>query len=166
MELDLIDFYELRTHKEIVAELLRQQPNISLPIPIEKLAEAFGIKDILERPFRGMQGALVANPEKSEGIILVNSGIRNSQRKRFTLGHELGHFLLPNHGNEMWCSKDDISINSQVSIEREANEFASELLMPTEIFTRLSQFENEPDIQNIIDLAEMFSSSLLACGFK
>lgn len=166
MNLDLIEFYELRTHKQIVAELIKQYPNLPLPIPIDELAIAFGIIAVQEKNFNGMQGALVANAEKSKGIILVNSNITNLRRRRFTIGHEVGHFMLPNHGHNMRCSEGDMSPSSLEPIEREANAFASEILMPTQIFTKLRQFEDEPDLKNIITLAGMFDVSLQACGNK
>ena len=161
-----MEFYELRTHKQIIGELLKQQPNITIPIPVEELALAFGIQEVQDQSLKGMQGALVANVEKSKGIILVNSGITNLRRRRFTIGHEVGHFMLPNHGNEMYCSKGDMSPKSLKPIEREANEFASELLMPTQLFTKQSKFRDEPDIKNIVSLSEMFDVSLQACGNK
>lgn len=166
MKLDLIEFYELRNTEEIVNEFLKQQPDIKLPLDIYEIVKAFGIFDTQEVSFTSMQGALLATAEKSNGIILVNSTISNKQRKRFTIAHELGHFLLPNHNNNLICTKDDISFKSQAPIEREANEFASEILMPSKLFTSEHFFKAEPEIENIIRLAKLFDVSLQACCYK
>lgn len=57
-------------------------------------------------------------------VILVNSKIQNS-RKYFTIAHELGHIIM--HLPENFILKNDRDL------EKEANEFASELLAPSEI---------------------------------
>lgn len=66
-------------------------------------------------------------------IIIVSSDISNPHRRKFIISHELGHFLM--HRERLFCC-DSISetcfsnkINS-IDQEYEANEFASEYLMP------------------------------------
>lgn len=56
-------------------------------------------------------------------IILVNKKIQNA-RKYFTIAHELGHIIM--HLPEKFI------ISKQRDIEKEANEFASEFLIPSE----------------------------------
>lgn len=56
-------------------------------------------------------------------IILINKKIQNA-RKYFTIAHELGHIIM--HLPERFI------IAKQRDIEKEANEFASELLIPSE----------------------------------
>lgn len=58
--------------------------------------------------------------ESNHPIIFLNAK-RTSDRLRFTLAHELGHFILH------WGKK----INELRDIEREANDFASEFLIPS-----------------------------------
>ncbi len=59
--------------------------------------------------------------DKGFPIIIINRNFSND-RKRFTIAHELGHILLHNE-NEFPISEYRIK-------EKEANEFASEFLMP------------------------------------
>jgi len=54
-------------------------------------------------------------------IIIVNNTFSND-RKRFTIAHELGHLLLHNDSN--------FPVSAYRQKEKEANEFASEFLMP------------------------------------
>jgi Zn-dependent peptidase ImmA (M78 family) len=63
--------------------------------------------------------------------ILVNAG-HSLTRKRFTIAHELGHFLLHRERLDNGEMIDDAMYRSGVTAkeETEANRFAAELLMP------------------------------------
>ena len=50
-------------------------------------------------------------------------------RQRFTQAHELGHVIL-NHVTQNQPRMRDVSFDNNDSVEREANAFAAELLMP------------------------------------
>lgn len=57
-------------------------------------------------------------------------------RRRFTAAHELGHAVL--HRDRMGCFRADVQIlegsdETTEEIEREANQFAAELLMPADL---------------------------------
>lgn len=66
--------------------------------------------------------------------IIINKGIDNCGRKNFTIAHELGHYFLSHnlHNNLGFCTSQDIleEGHQKNPIEREANYFASCLLMP------------------------------------
>jgi Zn-dependent peptidase ImmA (M78 family) len=73
----------------------------------------------------------------SERLILVNAAetdpSRGRRRWRFTIGHELGHWIC--HAKGMaeaptYCRAKDLSHAADRAIEREANIFGAELLMP------------------------------------
>ena len=68
--------------------------------------------------------------------IMINKNIDNIGRKHFTIAHELGHYFLQHqlHQNSIFCNNKDILEQGHQSnpIEREANYFASCLLMPEE----------------------------------
>jgi Zn-dependent peptidase ImmA (M78 family) len=54
-------------------------------------------------------------------------------RQRFTLGHELGHWVcqcLKGRKATTYCRAEDVSAEADRTLEREANIFAAELLMP------------------------------------
>lgn len=61
--------------------------------------------------------------DKGFPVIIVNKNFSND-RKRFTIAHELGHLLLHNENN--------FPISNYRDKEKEANQFASEFLMPME----------------------------------
>lgn len=58
---------------------------------------------------------------KSQPIIFINND-KSNDRKRFTIGHELGHLVMHLRGNFYDLSEKDI--------DREADEFSSEFNMP------------------------------------
>lgn len=84
-----------------------------------------------------ISGALDLRDNKP--IILIN-GNQHIHRKRFTIAHELGHFFL-NHTDGVHIDKKLFFRNQTSSlgasmIEREANRFAAELLMPEDMLTK------------------------------
>lgn len=169
VKLELIELADLTKPRDIAKEIIKQNPDISLPIPIEDIAEKSGISEIRFEPLESIEGALVANDTKSEGIIVVNNNARH-HRQRFTLGHELGHFLLPRHGYRMQCTSSDLTakdgkgITSNMKVEFEANEFSAELIMPEVVFKSQPEFRDEPTIENILKLSEKFYVSFEACA--
>ena len=97
------------------------------------LCKIFGISVIDNYPLE-KDGYLIC----SDGLklIFVSNEISNRHRKRFVIAHEIGHFLM--HREQMYCCSE-ISVNQPQRIntpiqEQQANEFASEILLPTNDF--------------------------------
>lgn len=88
--------------------------------------------------FVGLAVRFVPGPQSFSGrlireryLIEVNAA-HHPHRQRFTIGHELGHFELKH--NNVVCVQDDRSWNDPTRInERQASEFAAELLMPAQL---------------------------------
>jgi len=73
--------------------------------------------------------------DKTGAKILVNAAIENRGRKNFTAAHEIGHVIMhiqTGMQSEFECTKSDLSARESTNkrYEKEANEFASSLLMP------------------------------------
>ena len=68
---------------------------------------------------------LIRTPSGAFAGVATN---RSFGRRRFTLAHELGHFLL--HEGDFTDNDFD---NPSCAVEREANLFAKELLMPRHV---------------------------------
>lgn len=123
--------------KSLAREIHRQFGLSGEVAPLREIASSVGIWNIREEKLSSIEGALVVPAGKIEGEIILNSG-QIPERKRFTLAHEIGHFVHPMHHSDddgrFNCSKDDIfkiDGRQHLSImEDEANEFASELLLP------------------------------------
>lgn len=105
---------------------------------VHDIAHALGIVEIRVESLQNLEGALIAPPERGHGSILVNDV--PASRQRFTIAHELGHYLSPHHeqtdGSGFWCNKNDLRTrggadqNRHARQEAEANTFAIELLAP------------------------------------
>ena len=78
----------------------------------------------------GKLSGFIAYPANNIVIICINYN-RSLGHQNFTIAHELGHYFLHDKKN-----KDDVDKNlqSKEKIEKEANEFASQLLYPNEQF--------------------------------
>ncbi len=63
---------------------------------IEDLARSINIIDILEMETEEFEGGLTTDPDKRKGVILYK-GRTTGGRRRFTIAHEIGHFLIPWH---------------------------------------------------------------------
>lgn len=103
-------------------------------------------------------------------IITVSTSIEDPRRSRFSTAHELGHLEMHHRTTPLTlCLSEDIndwgSHPSGVNLEREANEFASALLLPERFFAHLCQ-EREPSLDYISQLAHTFNVSLTATALR
>src|SRR5690348_11913762 len=105
-----------------------------IPVAVESIAEDYlGLR--IEQAYMDCSGMLLP----AERLIRINAaeGPRNEpplRRFRFTIAHELGHWIC--HALEgadsavSYCRPIDLTEAADRSLEREANVFAAELLMP------------------------------------
>lgn len=122
-------------------------------------------------PLKKFEGALVPNRHvKGEWGILFNSAIRSKGRINFTLGHELGHYLLHRHrsGGPIYCSRRDMwGWDSEYgAMEAEANRFASLLLMPLDDFRAQTADFRRPTLSQFEVLRDRYEVSLTAAVLK
>lgn len=171
--LDLIELDGKATPDALADEIVRQNPEISVPVPIEEIATKAGILDIQPLSSEAFEGMLIADAEKSHGVIFVNQDCRRP-RQRFTIGHELGHFLLPWHRHmkdgalKFECITEDMQASrsgksdARTDWEVQANEFSSEILMPRLVFKKSMKRKDEPDLEHVRDLSRLFETSMEA----
>ncbi len=108
------------------------------------------------------EGRLIAS--NKGGVIRVSDRVTNEGRRRFIIGHEIGHFVR----HKKTCSFDtarDINTWSEGSPETEANTFAAELLMPERFFLPKVKY-CEPSLAFLDRLAGEFRTSNQAAGIQ
>lgn len=159
VELDLVELADLTRPEQLVAEIMRQNPQMLVPVPIEEIARLAGISKVASIESTGFEGTLITNLEKSDGHIFYNSRVPRP-RQRFTIGHELGHFLLPWHRQATFkCSADDLK-TTKAGWELEANRFSAELLMPQALLARECSPSREFDLADVIRVRDAFGTSM------
>lgn len=168
MEIDRIELADCGSPEKIIAEIMRQVPDMPIPVPIEDLAAGVGITDIHRLETASFEGGLVTQPERASGVILVNSN-GSAQRQRFTIGHELGHYLIiahqPARAGQFTCSKTDMTIREADRgdrarrMEMEANRFSAGMLMPLVQFKPEMRNLGAPALEHVFTLAERYNMS-------
>ncbi len=91
------------------------------------------------------------------------------KRTRFSLGHELGHYFLETHraylmGNGT-SHQSDSEFKSDATIEREADAFASGLLMPRRLVGPIIN-RTELSLNAIIEASDLFQTSVVSTGIR
>ena len=147
------------------AEEIVRVRGISRPedIDLKAIAKTLYV-DVEELPLVGCEARIIGNEKNA--TISVNS-ISSYARKRFSLGHELGHWQL-HRGINFSCRDEDIgrSFNSDKHKEREADVFSANLLMPGFLFQPLANSLGHVDFKSIDALSKKFRTSFLATAIR
>lgn len=117
------------TPAEIATATLRELGVLKLPVDVQHIAQLLGIT-VYERPIN-VSGILLRD---QSGEWIVVSSRDSVRRQRFTIAHEIGHSRCGHQGLRFMC---DSNFRADTVIEREANQFAAELLMPGLAFATL-----------------------------
>ena len=112
------------------AELILQSLGVEAPgdIDLEAIARCLGVIDVKRRKMDGCEARIVGKGDRA--IISLDPGPM-FRRQRFSLAHELGHWIH-HRGRVRFCAKEDIAVaQGGDPIERTANGFAADLVLPT-----------------------------------
>lgn len=152
-----------RLPEELARSLLRQL-RVKQPVDLELVAFATGLR-IRREKATSFEGALTRIPGQAQGVVVLRRGSRGWGRERFTIAHELGHYLLPGHGS-MVCS-EGMMLRSLAGDEHEvaANRFAAELLLPAAEVVPLVR-KQRLSVEIVRSTAHRFSASLTAAAFQ
>lgn len=113
--------------KDIISKIESLQK--AVPVHVVPIAEKFGLKVFKNANFPDKLSGLIKKVDDSYEIHV--NGNHPITRQRFTIAHELAHFLL--HKDIIGDGvTDDYLYRSNLnnSIEREANQLAADILMP------------------------------------
>lgn len=130
------------------------------PVEIETIAFGEGM-DYELAPLSGCVARLVRSPD-NKGFARISDKILEPGRVRFTVAHELGHFVMHLGVSQVKaCTNGDLSDYKHDPVEIEANIFASEILMPQISFSTCAKACG-PTFGEIGDLAAEYNVSLTA----
>lgn len=168
MSISRIDLADATSPDRLAIEIFKHEPDLPIPVPIEQLCRKLDIVDICALQTAGYEGGLITDRDKSAGTILYNAQ-SPQKRRRFTIAHELGHFLMPSHvptaEGRFLCSQDDMfqlrarDQEQRARMEVEANRFASCILLPARNFRTDVAKSKDPDLQQVAELSRRYDVS-------
>lgn len=170
MKFSRIDLADCTTPEKLLVEIHKAHAGVfPIPVPIDAWALGLDITAITALETEGFEGGLLTFPDRSFGTILVNRAA-SRRRRRFTIGHELGHFLLPWHtprsGKGFLCSSKDMAVfrakpggDRYVEMEAQANRFAAGVLMPAVPFRGDLRSYRTFEVNHIVELADRYEVS-------
>jgi Zn-dependent peptidase ImmA (M78 family) len=145
-------------------QLLKENFILEPPVDVEELAKNSGV-DVrivtFPRDYYDVSGFI--NLEDDKPVMYVNSD-DNSNRQKFTIAHELGHWLL--HEKEIRLDPQKAILFRKAlgepnpdPLEKQANAFAAEVLVPMSMFEKV---KNKP----VKELATLFEVSPDVIGYR
>ncbi len=147
---------------------------LEAPINIDKIIDILEIPVNKKPNFRKSKITGIISMKNGSPEIWINPMMnQNKERERFTLAHELGHFMLhiaPSFEDYDREDKDiEFNRDSNWDIqEMEANRFAAELLMPTEFIKQeVKNLDPAENKENKLErLATTFNVSKQAIKYR
>lgn len=146
--------------KEIIEHFAITEPN---EYSLEEIIAGVKGPVVKYEKMKSAEGRIVNGNDLS--IITINE-VTNEGKRRFSLAHEFGHYIM--HKDIKFINDTEDSFwdwSGNKEIETEANYFAAELLMPEEIFFRLSR-KKAFNVDSINELSEAFKTSFLSTAIR
>ncbi len=149
-----------------LAEEALQKGGGRIPIPIVDIAQEYdlAIYEIEMSVLGNQTPSGILTQRENKWFIAINKN-DVAVRKRFTIAHEIGHFLL--HKNQRFI--DDFrfgetfyrSHSEDNQLEKEANYFAANLLMPESYVKKKWE-----ELHNVTEMAKSFDVSEVSMTFR
>jgi Zn-dependent peptidase ImmA (M78 family) len=147
------------------AESILQSLGITDPkeIDLEAIAWTRGAA-VNYRPLAGCEARIIGSQRRAVISVNINSPER---RRRFSIAHELGHWHH-HRGQILFCDKTDIGnfANSATNPERNADEFASDLILPNYLVAPKLRKLKRVTLEAARELSDEFRASLTATLLK
>ena len=137
------------------------------PVKLGALANHLGVKVLLSTLPRGISGQI--SQEHGKFVIRINRH-EARHRQRFTLAHELAHYLLHEElikKSGRWSENILLRSGQPMNIEYEANRLVSDLVIPPQQLANVLEAYPEPiTSEAITDLAKRFGVSTATMELK
>jgi IrrE N-terminal-like domain len=158
-----LSFPERRARAAAKEVLERYAIEESKHLVLEGLAADLGVTVV-----RGELAGAVARLARvgDHARIRVATRVTNAGRQRFSVAHELGHFVLKHDGSALaGCQERSMVDYKGESKESEANIFAVELLLPEKLVRRRCDVL-PVDLRPVRKLADEFETSVTATAIR
>lgn len=134
---------------------------IEAPVRVSTIAKELGLKVVSTTLKSGISGEIRPDPDHRGSFIIRVNKTDSARRQRFTVAHEVAHFLL--HRDDIGNGiVDDVLYRSSLSDWREAqaNRLAADLLMPQYLVNKWLDRAGALGVDNAVDfLADKFNVS-------
>jgi len=153
---------------EDFAQALLEFLDLEQPFEFDQMVLSEIGLQLREVPARGFDGALLRLPGKARGIIAVRGTIPEPGSRRFTIAHEIGHYVLPGHDTDRSvCTENDLGFSRAriAKAEQEANQFAAELLLPSKELKKILK-ERGTSMDTCKFISKRFGTSLTAAAVR
>lgn len=148
-----------------VAEALIAELGICAPkeIDVDAIADDAGV-EIVYDTLDGCEATLLGFKDRATATIRPNS-VRG--RERFSIAHELGHWKL-HRGRSFRCrvEEPDQNLQNNRDLEKQADTFASHLLMPSALFNPAVAATRRPGFKELGEIATAFDTSMMATAIR
>jgi Zn-dependent peptidase ImmA (M78 family) len=147
------------------AERMLQEYGVTTPEEIDLEAIAFDQGAFVK--YRSLDSCEARIVGMGDSAIITIDPEALKERQRFSLAHEIGHWIQDRGTLAYACKKSDIGPHRSVGGTREsdANRFASQLLMPDYLFKPLCA-KKPLTFVTALELAQRFRTSLTATAIK
>lgn len=132
-----------------------------LPVDPGVIAEGLGIR-LVPVTTNDYSGYFTRDDEFFGGPVIRYNREDPLVRKRFTVAHEIGHFVL-GHDNAPRDNSTMFGTSVREPIERAANQFAAELLMPADAVRKVAL---SGKFGSVDELADAFKVSKVAMNYR
>lgn len=146
---------------EIEKTILEAQKNI--PVDIISLCKDLGLRVFRVQNWTQAMSGMIRKDAEGETFSIYVNATHSNTRQRFTIAHELAHWILHRELIGDGVLDDGLYRSGlPVQIEVEANRFAADLLMPKSLVNREWQKQDN----DIVSMATLFDVSKAAMAIR
>lgn len=148
------------------ADTLLRELGISEPKDIDVDAIAFYCgAEVRYRPLTGCAARIIGGDDRA--IITVDDNASARPRQRFSIGHELGHWMRDRGKSAHLCQDSDLTAawGYRQDAESRANQYAADLLLPTFMLQPRAR-GREMTFETVRALADEFKTSRTATAIR
>ena len=134
------------------------------PVKVGEIAKELGITVVKSPLPPKISGLIQPDPDATSGFMIKVNKYESTERQRFTIAHEIAHFLL--HRQSIGAGViDSIMYRSALTSRKEveANQLAADIVMPkTLVSSRYKYLRSQSSGRVVVDLAAEFKVSVPA----
>lgn len=150
-----------------ITTLIKTKQNIRIVKYSAFARENNSTVDNIAKLYNSRDGFCVWDSSADRYVIFYNDTIKNKQRIRFTLAHELGHCVLGHHRlvKSAVLSRRALKDSEYSNLEKEANFFARTVLAPLPIIFKYGEIYKKMTptfIQGTFDVSPSVSSNVMS----